>query len=134
METQLPGVLQSLRVRLGEWGFELAAESATDSFGDHLIVLAKSPMKVRLLSDRGQWFIELSCDGWDDWFDPDIWRSCLDDEPVSEEPAALSAQVDYIVRNVSRIMEIAAGSKAGLRACLANQRAARSRVRLGLDG
>ena len=134
MAAQLPGVFQSLRARLGEWGFELAAESAVDSFGDHMTVLAKSPIEVRLLSDRGQWFIELSCEGWDDWFDPDVWRSCLEDEPVSEEPTALSAQAEYIIENIGRIREFAGGSKARLRACLENQRAARSHLRLGLDG
>jgi hypothetical protein len=57
MTMQLPAALAHLKARLGEWGFEFVSEQASESFGDRSIVLAKPPLEVRLVGDRGQWFI-----------------------------------------------------------------------------
>jgi hypothetical protein len=28
--------------------------------------------RLRLIKDRGQWFLEIGRDGWDDWFELDL--------------------------------------------------------------
>jgi len=130
---QLPDVLAGLVARLEQREFSIAAEYASASFGDRAIILANSPLAIRLVAERGLWFIELVCGESDDWFDPDVWRSCLEDAPICDEPSPLAAQAEFIVGNLDRLAAAAEGAQSELLSCLRDKRAARSRRRLGLD-
>jgi hypothetical protein len=134
MTMQLPEPLAYLKARLEERGFKLVSEHTSASFGDRSIVLAETPLAVRFIAERGQWFVELSCESWDDWFDPDVWEACLNDGPVRDEPAALDAQAEFITENLDHLARVVTQSESGLRTCLNEKRAARARQRLKRDG
>lgn len=130
---QLPDAVAVLIARLEEWGVSTTSEEAQEGFGDRTIVATNPPIDVRLVSDRGQWFIELAHTDWDDWFDPDVWRACLNDNAIPDEPQPFTAQAEFLLEELERIGAAAQTDGDGLLACLRDRRAARSRRRLGLD-
>jgi hypothetical protein len=132
MAAELPEVLADMVARLEEWGFSITAQEASTGFGDRVVVLRKGPLAVRLVADRGQWFIELAPGDCDDWFDPDVWKSCVDGARIPDESSALSAQAEFVVRNLDQLLRAAAGGQRDLLSCLRDNRAGRARRRLGL--
>ena len=132
MPAELPEALADMVARLQEGGFSITDEAAAEGFGDRVIVLRKDPLAARLVADRGQWFIDLAPSGCDDWFDPDVWRSCLDGTPIPDKPSTPAAHAEFVVRELDRLLA-AADRQRELLACLRDNRAARARRRLGLD-
>ena len=127
---QIPAALTSLTAQLEKLGFVCDAADPSDSFGDRVVTYEGPTLAIRLVSDRGQWFLEAGCADWDDWFDPDVWKACIDGDEVPFEPRELAAQVEYVALNVERL---AAAAQAGeVLTCLRQQRAARTNRRLSL--
>lgn len=133
--TDLPDALADLADSLTAAGFHVDSSERSAAFGNRVVDFARGPLRARFVSDRGQWFVELRRDTWDDWFDPDIWRACLDDVPVARDPRVLDEQAAYVAAAIERIGEAVAHrfSAHRLRSCLERQRSTRSRRRLGLD-
>jgi hypothetical protein len=66
----LPGdIVDRARRWLADNGFRLQHWRDSPAFGDHLDQWARGPVLVRLVRDRGSWYIEVGHGGWDDWFD-----------------------------------------------------------------
>jgi hypothetical protein len=56
--------------------------------------------RVRLIKDRGQWFLEIGRDGWDDWFELDLasWVIGTKEGSVSGRLAATSnAEMEHLL-------------------------------------
>lgn len=130
-ELDLPDALAALASRLRAAGFSPVRSARTESFGDRLVVYAKSLLLVRIVSDRSQWFLELGGRDWDDWFDPDTWKACLDRTELSLEPSTTSEQAEFLGNNLGRIID-AVDRNHGLLECLGEKRALRAKHRLGL--
>jgi hypothetical protein len=126
--------LTELVASLERMGFAAVTTRAAGGFGDRSTVLVNPPLAVRVVVDRSQWFIELAREGCDDWFLPDVWQACLNDEALNDEPAPLTAQTLFLVENMPRLAAAAATQGDELIACLRRKRSARARRGLGLDG
>lgn len=133
MAEPLPGALADLLARLEEHGFSKRSDEASGGFGDRAIDLTgPESLAVRLVADRGQWFLELAPPGADERFDADVWRSCLDDAEIADEPSPLDAQARFVAGNLDRILAAAQARGDELTACLRRKRSIRARRRLGL--
>lgn len=87
---------------------------------------------VRVVCDRGQWFVEVGRQGWSETFDADVWVAVLDGEVIGFEPSSLEAQVDALV---ARWVEIGASDDSALNSLLSTRRfRARSRLGFRADG
>jgi len=119
---------------LTQSGFALEQEAGSPGFGDSLQVFGRGLLRIRLLSDRGQWFLELSSPllG-DNWFDADLWRAHHAGLEAPDNVSSLGDQVDYFRTHMTDI-QIALGSTQGAEIAdsLRGKREARARRRLGL--
>jgi hypothetical protein len=75
---QIPAALAVLVARLKDLGFVCDATEPSESFGDRVVMCEGPALSARMLSDRGEWYRELAGADWDDWFDADVWRACLE--------------------------------------------------------
>lgn len=98
-----PEVLR-LANELRDRGYSIVRERYdAASFGDALIVLEFDTSLVRLVRDRGQWFVELSCGGVDDWFAPVAWHNALVGPISPAETLSFSAQAQLLPADLPRI-------------------------------
>jgi hypothetical protein len=132
--TQLPAPLETLRAVLEERGFWLAEqEHREDSFGDTFLVLVRRGLSVRIVRDRGQWSVEVSGPGGDQWFSPMVWRTYLDGDAGDVATPALDEQCQLVSKRLDE-MQAAAESDAALGERLLESRALRAQIRRGLRG
>ena len=96
----IPPALVSLTAHLKELGFVCDADDASESFGDRVVMCDGPAFAVRMVCDRGQWFLEVGRVDWDEWFDVDVWRACIE---RAEVPRELPAQADYVALNIERL-------------------------------
>lgn len=112
-------------------GFSRSDAQIGTGFGDRSVELEAATVVVRITSDRGQWFIELGHREWAEWFDPDVWRACLDDEHPPDEPRSLREQSTYVLDGLARITVVGRSNAPDLLPCLRRAHATRARLRLG---
>lgn len=129
---EIPAPLASLAARLDDLGFACDATDASEIFGDRVVVCEGPTLAVRMVSDRGEWFLEVARVDWGDWFDADVWKACLEDSELPFHPRDLSAQAEYVALNVQRLAAAVEADEDVL-GCLRQGRAERARRRLGLD-
>lgn len=129
----LPEVLARLVDQLAAAGFRVESSVRSNSFGNRIVQLARGPVRVRLVRDRSQWSIDLSRDGWNDWFDPDLWRSCLDNVPIASDPSPLDEDAKFVVEAIEQISTAVGPRLAAwkLRSCLKRSQVARSKAHFG---
>ena len=102
MRNEPPQEIADLWSWLAHQGF-VATYSGTGggSFGDRLLRMSKGDVGVRAVSDRGQWFLDLSCRAWGGgWFDVPIVISALGHRPMGEH-VGLADQVTFIKENLN---------------------------------
>ena len=134
METdQIPEDLPVLAHWLTSQGFTLTEHHVSSAFGDRLLLFEREPCRVRLVRDRGQWFLEIAGPTTSDWFDADIWRSCLEGRDPPLDPTAPSAQAAYLRTSLSHIDDAIRGNSV-IADCLRQRGRWRARARLGLTG
>src|SRR5438067_1243370 len=95
---------QALIDRLQARGY-LAIEERYDErrFGDAVVTLKRDSTLIRLVRDRGQWFVEVCGPGGEDWFAPIIWSAFLDSSMPSLETASFDAQARALLDDLGRI-------------------------------
>jgi hypothetical protein len=125
--THAPPVLHALVSDLVAAGFVVVPEGGGGPV-NRVVELAGPWCRVRMTADRGQWRVELGWPPQVDWYDPDVWRACLDDEALAAEPSSLDDQADFVR---GRWTEVAVASPE-VDACLARTRERRARGRPGL--
>jgi hypothetical protein len=74
-----------------------------DSFGDALVVLERNGTLVRLVRDRGQWFVEVADAAGGDWFAPVVWHAFLESSMPPLETASFEAQAQLLLADLARI-------------------------------
>lgn len=66
-------------------GFRLADETRSDSFGDAIVDFESATLRVRVLRDRGQVFVDISpADGTPAWFDLPLLLSHLGERDAAK--------------------------------------------------
>lgn len=131
MSAETPESVTALLASFEKHGFTRATEHVGTGFGDRSIELDRTPVLVRITSDRGQWFVEVAHRDWDEWFDADVWRACLEDSDPPDEPRPLDIQSAFLLRNLGRIAEAGRANAVDLLPRLRQAHAARARRRLG---
>jgi hypothetical protein len=80
MSTAVDGALRAASP-LTDRGYELIDQESYEQFGNCWILLARGDVRIRILNDRGQWFVEVGSEAApDEWFDA---RVVLDEVGVS---------------------------------------------------
>jgi hypothetical protein len=130
----IPDELNALLDDLQRRGY-LVTETRYDeaSFGNAIIVLKHDATRIRLVRDRGQWFIEVAAAH--DWFDPMIWRAFLEASEPSVEIIPLAVQAQWLLEDLGQI-EVMSGLTQEQLAALDDLRTRRfaARMALPLDG
>jgi hypothetical protein len=132
--TPPPPPLAELAAWLTSVGFDLDQEMESPGFGDRAIVYASSELLVRFVSDRGQWFLEVSGVRSRDWFDCDTWRACLDASEATLDPSPLADQAAFLLTNLDRIAAALREDPRRLGECLRATRSRRAMRRLDPSG
>lgn len=125
----LPTEIVASLERLLQAGFQLTVQRG-DGNVNRTIEMQTDMFGLRLVADRGQWWIEGGPLGQGDWFDADVWRSCLEERPASFDPSPFAEQVEYFCTQHEAMAE--AARDADLAQRLVRSRARRARERLGL--
>lgn len=129
--TEIPEDVTALVADFERHGFTRASEHVGTGFGDRTIELDRIPVVMRITSDRGQWVLELAHREWDEWFDPDVWRACLEGSVPPDQPRPLDIQSTFVLSNLGRITQAGRANGADLLPCLRHADAIRARGRLG---
>ena len=124
----LQEIIASFVDRLERAGLVPDAERGS-GMANHVIECRSPDFAVRLVGDRGQWWAEGGLPGGTEWYDADIWASCLTSSPPAG-PAPLEDQVDFFVAQRDALALAAAQESTW--SCLRRNRERRARERLGL--
>ena len=63
---------------------------------NQVLVATSSAGSVRVVADRGQWFVELAAPAMDEYFDSAVWTACVREVPVRLDIATLDEQVETL--------------------------------------
>ncbi len=122
-----PGSVHALVADLTTAGFVLVSDDGEGAV-NRILQLAGPWCGVRITADRGQWWVDLGRPPQVGWYDPDLWRACLDDAPVSAEPLSFDEEADFVRRRWTEV----AVAPPEVDACLSRTQSQRARERLGL--
>lgn len=125
-----PDAVRSLIEDLERQGFGAISDEGSGVV-NRVVELERDGCGVRISADRGEWWVELGGSRLGDWFDPDVWESCLDRVPVQTEPADLDERAAFVLRRFRDVEEAIAADPA-IHTCLDRVRSTRARTRLGL--
>jgi hypothetical protein len=89
----IPSTVQGLLDELLRRGYEIGEDwYDEDVFGNALVVLGRNDTLVRLIRDRGRWFVEVAGATGGDWFAPVVCRAFLESKMPSLEAASFDVQ------------------------------------------
>lgn len=123
-----PPEVAMLLERLTADGFTQSAEIGTGVI-NHELEIRNEQLNVRVVVDRGQWFVEAGRFG-GDYFDADVWAACITGKSIAFEPSSLRDQAVYITENWRALCRFLVAD--GAADCLLRARSRRARKRLGL--
>ncbi|MGH7643938.1 MAG: hypothetical protein ACRENX_13190 [Candidatus Dormibacteria bacterium] len=85
-------------------GYAIGEERYDESsFGNALVILKRNDTVVRLVRDRGQWFVEVAGAAEGDWFAPVIWHAFLESSMPPLEATSLDGQAQLLLADLARI-------------------------------
>lgn len=131
VEIDVPTEIDDLRSGLTEAGFTVAEELASSSFGDLAVTFRRGILEVRVVRDRGQWSIEIAGPA-TGFYDPDIWRACLEGRAAPLDPAPLADQAAFVLGHLDELGRAAAD--AATPDCLRRRGLERTEARVGRAG
>src|SRR4051794_35842130 len=77
----VPTAYRGLADELAAHGFVVQVGDPDDSaFGNQVAVLTHDRIRVRLVRDRGEWFLEIAAPLTDEWFAPVVWMALGSEE------------------------------------------------------
>ncbi len=76
------------------------------SFGDAEVTFERGATLVRVVRDRGQWFVEATARDWSEWFAPTIWRALLTGSMPSPEAVPFEGQAQSLFDDLDRIESV----------------------------
>jgi hypothetical protein len=94
-----------------------------------VLVLARSSTLVRVVRDRGQWFIEISASVWDDWFAPLVWHSVLNETMPASEARPFTSQAALVLEDLDEIEALTRTAGDAVRRRLKKRRTRRAEAR-----
>jgi len=92
-------------------GLSIEQELASQAFGDTIIVLRGQGLRVRVLRDRGRWFVEVSSENPNQWFDMALLKEQITGHVGDDEPS-FDEQAEFLRANWKRIVEMLTGPTA----------------------
>ena len=92
--TSCPVAIARLAAILADQGIALRAV-AFESRHNQMMEAHTPVGSMRVVVDRGQWFVELASPGHAEYFDTAVWEACLRGGPVSLELIPLDEQVSW---------------------------------------
>lgn len=130
----LPDVLIDLRDQLASRGYAPHPVRRTGTFGDQRQLLEGGSLLISIGVERSIPYLQISASGLrdSDWFDVDLWRSCLEDCPAPLEPRPLSVSVAYLLDHLGELERLTADLEA-LRSCLDVASRRRAEQRYGIQ-
>jgi hypothetical protein len=109
----LPPELAKLAAGLIEHGYRVVEERADpEHFGDRLIVFAGQRTRVRIVRDRGQWFVDVAT-AKGECYEPVIWLAHLTGQMPPLDVPGLAADVEFVLKRLADI-EKAAEDETGI--------------------
>lgn len=131
MTLEIPTEASGFVDAMMESGFVTLETAVAASFGDELMVLGRGGLRIRLVRDKGLWFVEARA-GNDRWYDFDVWRACLDDEDVQAAPTPFVRQLAGFEARWRELDWVADDPERAL--CLERTGRERTRIRLARRG
>jgi hypothetical protein len=129
----VPDEVGAVESHLRDRGYDLVSESRDEaSFGDTQMTFERGRTLVRLVRDRGQWFLEATAATWDDWFAPTIWHALLTDSMPTLADAEFAVQGRLLLDDLDQIEAVTGDAAAGQLARLLDWRARRAEARRAL--
>ena len=92
--------------RAGLWLAD--SEQSQENFGNSVTVFIGPGVRIRTVKERGQWFVEVTGSGWDEWFSPMIWRSIIQGQVVATPTPSFNIQCQMVLDDLDRIREVIA--------------------------
>jgi hypothetical protein len=127
----LPTSLQKLREWLEMEGFDLIESQYRDSdFGNTLLLFRRHGLSIRMIRDRGQWFVEAADADVTEWFSPMVWRAYLDGRVGAITTPTIDEQCQMFEDDLERI-QIAISTDPDVFEHLRSCRAERAQSRRG---
>ncbi len=107
MNAKLPPLLEtSINTLTSEGGWILGEQLVSSAFGDLAITLRRDNVRMRIVRDRGQWYIEFSESGWaSEWYDLALIQEVLTGS-IGEDVLSLEQQVRIVSSNWPKIVEL----------------------------
>jgi hypothetical protein len=103
----LPRELAALVDVLAAHGFKVVEERRDDDhFGDQLMVFSGRHARIRVVRDRGQWFVEAATAN-GDWYAPVIWLAHLGGETPPLATRALADDAEFVRERLDDIEDAA---------------------------
>lgn len=123
---ELPAIVDDFCTWLVGQGFrEEERRYDRRAFGNWLLVLARAPCRLRLVRDRSQWLIDATGDDLSDWYDIDLWRTCLEGRDASDQSVPLDDEIAFLRAALPALM-VALSAPADTERCLREQRTKRA--------
>lgn len=126
----VPAEIEGLLSELTGAGFT-AEEVTSPFFGDVAVTFRRGALDVRVVRDRGQWFIEVGSAG-TGFYDADIWRACLEGRAAPLDPRPLAEQAAFVLGHLGDLG--AAATDAATADCLQRRGLQRTTARLRRAG
>jgi hypothetical protein len=99
--------VQVVEPRLRARGYHVVSERHDDaSFGDAEVTFERGATVVRVVRDRGQWFVEATAKGWSEWFAPTIWRALLSGSMPPLDAVPFDGQAQSLFDDLHRIESV----------------------------
>src|SRR5229473_7422433 len=112
MKVELPPVLESLIATLtSQCGWILDQGLISGPFGDLALTLRYDNLRMRLVRDRDQWFIEFSEKSLpSEWYDPALIKEVLTGS-IGQDVLSLDQQVTIVAKDWPKVVELFRGDR-----------------------
>ncbi|HWH96615.1 MAG TPA: hypothetical protein VNT03_22320 [Baekduia sp.] len=100
----VPPEVRAVADELRDRGYTLVGEHYAEAgFGNALMALGHDATLVRLVRDRGRWFVEAAPRGTDEWFAPVVWHAALLGSVPASETRAFAGQAELLLADLDQI-------------------------------
>lgn len=125
-------ILADLDAWLRSRGFELEEDHTdTRNFGNRIIRYRREYLSVRVVSDRGQWFLDIAPSSTDYWFEPHVWIVGLDRTELPNAASSFAVEADLLRARLGDI--VAARGDHRLRRRMEHMRSRRADEMFGIS-
>ncbi len=92
-----PAGYEALVTKLVAEGFVPQISEPDDTaFGNQIAFFVHDETRLRLVRDRGQWFLEIAVPLTDEWFAPVVWMAFVDHELPGPQRPSPEAEAEFV--------------------------------------